>query len=833
MPSQTCQKCGSASEKPYCEFCLLQMAVLKPSATTPASVSISLPTIEELNQRFPQLEVTELIGRGGMGAIYRARQTSLDRDVALKLIAREVSSDPAFTERFEREAKTLAKLSHPNIVTVYDFGYTSDGMAYLVMEFVEGINLREALRSQSVLAEDAMAVISDMCRALEYAHTRGVIHRDIKPENILLGEDGTLKIVDFGIAKIVDESLRVPTLTATSQVLGSLHYLAPEQIESPNQVDHRVDLYALGVVFYEMLAGQLPLGRYEQPSAVNPQIDTRLDAIVLKLLSRKPTDRFQTAREVEMELAALQRQVASAAIETTPPPLPHSQPLSDDSRRSSSTSVPFTYDTMAGFAEAVGMIYGQGSTLVVEFRNRDKLLGTLRSKTQLVTIPSHKLTRLELKSGVFSSTLTIAANSLSALGNLPGSETGSIELKIKRVDVAAAKQLVHQLGFSRSGSLVTDREKPLLDQSAYTQQVIFGALMILCGILNLGGLAIGQVINANSAHSNPSQLAVVAIAISVMVGPAAVMQLVGGILNFVLPMETPNKVLTTISLIPMTPAWPLSCPAAIWLSPWIQSKLRLGNGLKNSWGATTIMFLRETRWSRAVAIGNAIAACTIGFLLLMFYGGHYHSTLQYRVVGATENAATELLQQVQSRLIDIAGSAAVSYDAANSRLVIKGKKRLHPAIVDCLQIEKAVELAWLEPITLADGSDKRLLPMDAALPVNDLATEPGLAINLVTTQPLLKLVESMVASTREASTSNLQIELTSAGREQLRQTSSQTGCSLGLIIDGLVVGIAPPDKISNKAIYFQLDPHNQITASSLSAALRGPTLDCDLELLNN
>ena len=162
-----------------------------------------------------------------MGAVYHARQTSLDRDVALKVIHKKVSSDAAFVERFAREAKTLAKLSHPNIVTIFDYGQTADGTAYLVLEYVDGIHLREAISSGSIGADEALHVVSTICGALEYAHSKGVVHRDIKPENILLGEDGTLKVADFGIAKIVDESVRVPTLTATRQVLGSLHYLAP------------------------------------------------------------------------------------------------------------------------------------------------------------------------------------------------------------------------------------------------------------------------------------------------------------------------------------------------------------------------------------------------------------------------------------------------------------------------------------------------------------------------------------------------------------------------------------------------------------------------------
>jgi Protein kinase domain len=691
-------------------------------------------------------------------------------------------------------------------------------MAYLVMEFVEGINLREAMQSQSVGADDALAVVCDMSRALEYAHSRGVIHRDIKPENILLGEDGTLKIVDFGIAKIVDNSLRTPTLTATSQVLGSLHYLAPEQIESPTQVDHRVDLYALGVVFYELLAGQLPLGRYEPPSALNRHTDVRLDSIVLKLLSRKPSDRYQSARELEIDLVAIQRQMPSASMDAMqPPPLPVGTSSIGTYSDAISVSVPFAYDTMHGFAETVGLAFARENALVFEFRNRDKLLGTFKSKTHALAIPAEKLTRLELRSGVFSSKLVVAANSLTAFGNLPGSESGSVELQIKRVDVNAAKRLVHQLGFSRSGAIAVDHVKPWLDRSDYTKQVVFGGLMILCGILNLGGLAIGQVINANANHPTSAQVAIVAISLAVIIAPAALMQLIGGILNFVLPMETFNRVLTVVSMIPMTPAWPLSCPVAIWFSPWLQSKLNAGGAPQKSWGATTMMFIRESRWSRAVAIGNAIAACLVGTALFIFYGGYYNSSLQYRVVSGPIAHATPLDKRVRARLVDVASKANVSYDTETSRLTIKDKKYLHRAIVEQLRIESVVQLAWLE--------------LSGELPLEQLATSEGLADNLITSQPLIQLSDSMVAAISESGATELQIELTGGGREQLLQSNAGRDCGLGLVVDNLVVGVAMPDAIGNKAIRFRLASSSEISASELVAAIRGPALDCELELI--
>ena len=194
-----------------------------------------------------------------MGAVYKVRQRMLDRVVALKILPLEISRDPTFAERFTREARALAKLTHPSIVTVYEFG-EMDGLYYLLMEFVDGVNLRQAIQAESLGPAEALAVISQICGALQYAHDEGVVHRDIKPENVLLDTRGQVKIADFGLAKLLGLSPIEVTLTATHQVMGTFHYMAPEQLERPLEVDHRADIYSLGVVFYELLTGELPLG---------------------------------------------------------------------------------------------------------------------------------------------------------------------------------------------------------------------------------------------------------------------------------------------------------------------------------------------------------------------------------------------------------------------------------------------------------------------------------------------------------------------------------------------------------------------------------------------
>ncbi|MEM7200450.1 MAG: serine/threonine-protein kinase [Planctomycetota bacterium] len=258
------------------------------------------PEPETIQPLFPNLEVLGVLGRGGMGVVYRARQTKLDRLVALKILAPELSSDPSFEERFTREARALAKLNHPNIVSVHDFGEI-DGTYYLVMEFVEGAALRDLLRDGAFTAEQALALVPQICEGLHYAHEQGVVHRDVKPENILIDPGGRAKIADFGLAKLVGQQTKSWTLTGVDQVMGTPHYMAPEQMQRPQEVDHRADIYSLGVVFYEMLTRELPVGSYPPPS-VKAKTDARFDRVVRKAMEREPAQRYQQVSEVRSEV---------------------------------------------------------------------------------------------------------------------------------------------------------------------------------------------------------------------------------------------------------------------------------------------------------------------------------------------------------------------------------------------------------------------------------------------------------------------------------------------------------------------------------------------------
>jgi len=263
----------------------------------------SAPTPKELAPLFPQLEILELLGQGGMGAVYKARQPGLDRLVALKILPPEAVRDPSFAERFSREARALAKLNHPNIVSVYDSGKAGE-LYYFIMEFIDGLNLRQLLRTGHILPREALQIVPQICDALQFAHDEGIVHRDIKPENILLDKRGRVKIADFGIAKLLGSKAAEYTLTGPWQVMGTAHYMAPEQMAKPQEVDHRADIYSLGVVFYELLTGQLPIGRFAPPSK-KVEIDVRLDHIVLRALESEPERRYQHVSDVKTEVEGI------------------------------------------------------------------------------------------------------------------------------------------------------------------------------------------------------------------------------------------------------------------------------------------------------------------------------------------------------------------------------------------------------------------------------------------------------------------------------------------------------------------------------------------------
>jgi tRNA A-37 threonylcarbamoyl transferase component Bud32 len=315
----TCPKCNATipAEAPQglCPKCVLLGAATATEQGVPATATSEIPSIERIAAAFPQLQILELIGRGGMGFVFKARQPHLDRFVALKLLPDKLAKDAQFAERFNREGRVLAKLNHPNIVSVFDFGQTG-GFYYLLMEYVDGVNLRQAMRAGRFSPGEALSIVPKVCEALQYAHEQGILHRDIKPENILLDAKGGVKIADFGIAKLVGEDQPSVTLTNTGAALGTPHYMAPEQLEKPSTVDHRADIYSLGVVFYEMLTGELPIGRFAAPSSKTP-VGTSVDEVVFRTLEKDRERRFQSAGEMRTQVQDLGEGTGAAPAQTS------------------------------------------------------------------------------------------------------------------------------------------------------------------------------------------------------------------------------------------------------------------------------------------------------------------------------------------------------------------------------------------------------------------------------------------------------------------------------------------------------------------------------------
>src|SRR5512136_2029708 len=303
-----------------------------------ARTSFVAPSLEEVARLFPQLEVQAFVGQGGMGAVYKARQRELDRVVALKILPPGIGKDAGFAERFTREAKALAKLNHTGIVTLYEFGQ-ADGLFFFLMEFVDGMNLRHLMEVERISAREALAIVPQICDALQYAHDQGIDHRDIKPENILLDRQGRVKVADFGLAKLVGTDAGGspltpvlspgggeggPNLTDAGKVMGTPQYMAPEQREHPTEVDHRADIYSLGVVFYQMLTGELPGKPIEVPSR-KVQVDVRLDEVVLHALEKEPERRYQQASQVKTAVETIAGTAQPKADDSSlqPPSLPN------------------------------------------------------------------------------------------------------------------------------------------------------------------------------------------------------------------------------------------------------------------------------------------------------------------------------------------------------------------------------------------------------------------------------------------------------------------------------------------------------------------------------
>jgi len=329
----TCQQCGTAlpseATDGLCPRCLMAEAMLpsvmsdlaatvlmtKSAVPRPRNDTPDLPLPEELTALLPtgNYHVESFLGQGGMGAVYKGTQVRLKRPVAIKIMRRFLGKDYDFEARFEREAQAMAKLNHPGIVSVIDYGEAGPDYLYIVMELVDGADMMEVIRTGRMTQEMALTLLPQICDALQFAHDNGIVHRDIKPSNIMLTRDGRIKVADFGLAKCFDFESSFRTQTGAG--MGTPDYAAPEQFDSDGQVDHRADIYALGVMIYQMITGQLPRGVWKPPSqraGVAPQWDD----IVRHAMESDSKDRYQKASEVKSDITRITTAQGSASADT-------------------------------------------------------------------------------------------------------------------------------------------------------------------------------------------------------------------------------------------------------------------------------------------------------------------------------------------------------------------------------------------------------------------------------------------------------------------------------------------------------------------------------------
>ena len=312
-----CPQCHSSVAVPHgglrmrCSHCGFESDI---SAINTSPGTFQYATATDLSgTTVGEYHLESLLGMGGMGVVYKGTHKKTGRTVAIKILngvsPAETSSgekdgtpDSQFVRRFEREIAALKRLDHPNIVALRDAGYAAP-YHYLVTEYIAGEDLASVMKSNAISPEKSLRILNDVCNALTYAHQNGVVHRDIKPANILVTQTGA-KVLDFGLAQVADTGFSATSLTRTDIAMGTFNYLSPEQRMNAKQVDRRTDIFSLGVVFYEMLTGALPLGHFPLPSKSVGGIKRKTDTIVLRCLESDPNKRYQNADALWKDLSS-------------------------------------------------------------------------------------------------------------------------------------------------------------------------------------------------------------------------------------------------------------------------------------------------------------------------------------------------------------------------------------------------------------------------------------------------------------------------------------------------------------------------------------------------
>jgi serine/threonine protein kinase len=517
------------------------------------------PAAGDLVGHFPSLQVLELLGQGGMGAVYKARQTKLDRLVALKVLPPEVARDPAFAERFTREARSLARLNHPNIVTVHDFGDV-DGLYYFTMEYVDGRSLRDLLQSGPLPPAQARAIVTQVCDALQYAHDEGLVHRDIKPENILLDRKGRVKIADFGLARLVGLTPAYLTLTGSHEAMGTLLYMAPEQMGRAHAVDHRADIYSLGVVLYEMLTGDLPLGRFAPPSH-KAAVDERLDQAVLRALAREPAERHPDAAAFKQDVEA-----ALAAAPEGRRALPEGRPAWPVAR--------FEIFTPNGHVATRGLVRRDETALILEFEGARKSVWKKFKSffkepelTQEVRIPLDEIASLSYGWGWGQPprSLVLKVTRLATLAGMPGSQWGQVRLAIPRPDRPAARRLLETIAPVTCDGSGPGSAGALFDPAKARSEVLVPAAGLLAaGVATLLFWVAALVFLVPRQFDGSEDDILCLITAGVLIPLVSGVLIAGGVNLLRLRGYPLAATATVVAMVPWSPGWLISLPCGIW-----------------------------------------------------------------------------------------------------------------------------------------------------------------------------------------------------------------------------------------------------------------------------
>ena len=817
----SCSRCASVlSPDGNCPVCLLKLAIDYEGADW---VCDNPETMDTLSAQFPQYRIQRVIGRGGMGTIYQAKQVSLDRDVALKVIDRSICSDASFQDRFEREARALAILNHPNIVTGYDYGRTADGLAYLVMEFVHGLNLREAMQAMPIDVPSAIRIIRELSEALRFAHSKGIIHRDIKPENVLLSDGDQVKLADFGIAKILNQR-DGRKITATRQILGTAHYLAPEQWESPDDVDHRIDIYALGVMLYELLTKQLPIGNFEPPSHINPHVDRSLDEVVMKAMHRRPSARYPTVEAFQAALAGI------APVASEQPVAPNAPLQSHEDH--AVTYVSFRLESYGGLVVVNGTLQVHPAGLRIEYFSRDALTGQIRSALKTIEADWNDLMQVQYKPGFLNAKLRLVSKSVSLFAEFPENEAGSIALTILYRDKPQAEVAMTRIR-NYCPRLAQGFTKPQARDPEPHLNVV--AMLIMFGILNIGLWMTIQMGIVNSDMSNHwKEIGSVINAFCLF--PVGIAQLVCGMIYGIQGNCRAGLLGAIASSVPLSPLIFASLPFSFWARKQIQGNhpqaLSVSQENSPAWGLTTTIFRIESRYAKWIALLETVVEILlfIGFVAWLF--GGYPTVQPMRVVGEAD--PEQLRSLVAARLSDMPSTTIAIDDP--QRISIRCWRYQRDGAIDRLAIADAPELVVFGDRTTSIPSEQAPIFVPSGrglLPGNVVVRESAGNREILVTQRI-PISNSWVAAVDILGKGKLEVTWSREGNARLQEILGQYSNrpTVGLKIDGWIEAFSESDPDGGKSMRFQWLYDSKHSATGVRAALRGPVMPVEFEPLN-